>query len=234
MFTSPIPTKGLVFWLRSDMGITLNGGTVSEWKAINDSSISFTQATASSQPTYNTNQINGHPALSFDGGDFMDSGAISALDTDLHTWFIVGKLNNTTGIQNFLAFNFTSGAGANSFLMPGMQLGSSNLRFFGRNSGGTAIFSSSSANTNYNYMCGVWRANNNIAFFLNAVEASGSSGATATPTGHNFCRIGASSLVTPPNNFLNGNMVDVICYNQELTAPEISRANNYLKYRYGL
>lgn len=68
--------------------ITLNGSTVSQWSDKSGNARIATQATAANQPTYVTTGLNGKPALSFDGGDFM-SGLWSAATASQATVAIV-------------------------------------------------------------------------------------------------------------------------------------------------
>jgi len=49
--------------------VTLNGSTVSQWDDKSGNGRNASQATASLQPTYTTNGLNGKPVLSFDGSD---------------------------------------------------------------------------------------------------------------------------------------------------------------------
>ncbi|MFM6669887.1 MAG: hypothetical protein ACKPJO_07110 [Dolichospermum sp.] len=63
-------------WLDADDAntITLNGSTVSQWNDKSGNGRNATQATASNQPTYTTNGLNGKPVLTFDGiNDFLVS-----------------------------------------------------------------------------------------------------------------------------------------------------------------
>lgn len=54
--------------------ITLNGSTVSQWSDKSGNGRNAVQATASNQPTYTSNGLNGKPVLTFDGvNDFLVS-----------------------------------------------------------------------------------------------------------------------------------------------------------------
>lgn len=57
-----------VAWWRSDLGITLNGSTVSAWADQSGNGHHLTQGTAANQPTYNVSGgPGGKPSLLFDG-----------------------------------------------------------------------------------------------------------------------------------------------------------------------
>lgn len=68
---NPKSITGLQLWLdASDAStITLNGSTVSEWRDKSGNARHVLQSTASLQPSYVTNGINGRPAVAPDGED---------------------------------------------------------------------------------------------------------------------------------------------------------------------
>jgi hypothetical protein len=53
--------------VQSDLGITLNGSTVSAWADQSGNGKHYSQGTPGSQPTYNATGLNGRPTLLFDG-----------------------------------------------------------------------------------------------------------------------------------------------------------------------
>lgn len=70
---SPLDIDSCVLWLKADAGVTLNGSTVSQWDDQSGNGNHAVQATASYQPTFVANQLNGKPVLRFDGSnDFME------------------------------------------------------------------------------------------------------------------------------------------------------------------
>jgi len=85
--------------LRADLGITLNGATVSAWANQGTAGGSFTQGTASDQPTYVASALNGKPGVLFDGtNDFLTNA--SALSTWItassYTAFVVFSATSIT------------------------------------------------------------------------------------------------------------------------------------------
>lgn len=78
---SPTDEASLAFWLRpgdemyTDDGTTLvssDGDAVQQWRNKLNTAERFRQTTAGSKPTHKINILNGHPALRFDGNDFLD------------------------------------------------------------------------------------------------------------------------------------------------------------------
>lgn len=65
---SPNKLPNLSLWLRSDLGITLNGSNVSSWADQSGNGRDFTQGTAAAQPAYvSSGGAKNRPYLDFDG-----------------------------------------------------------------------------------------------------------------------------------------------------------------------
>lgn len=64
---APNRVSNLYAWFRSDLGVSLNGSTVSAWADQSGNGRNLTQSTASKQPTYNAGdvQYNNYPSLTF-------------------------------------------------------------------------------------------------------------------------------------------------------------------------
>jgi hypothetical protein len=90
-----IPTDHLKLWLKSDVGVVLNGSTVSKWEDQSGNGNDALQSNVNRQPVLLENELNGKPVLSFDGVDdrlgFTGSSLISRM-----TMFFVYKLKLTT------------------------------------------------------------------------------------------------------------------------------------------
>ena len=90
----PTDLANLYLWLRSDLGITLNGTDVSLWEDQSTTGYDFDQIVAADQPSYQLAQINGYPSVTFDGvSEFLEG---VAGDLDLSTWHIFMVINNFT------------------------------------------------------------------------------------------------------------------------------------------
>ncbi len=67
---TPASIAGLQLWLDASQIAGLNDGdAVATWTDLSGNSNNATQATASKQPTYQTNEVNGRPAVQTDGVD---------------------------------------------------------------------------------------------------------------------------------------------------------------------
>jgi hypothetical protein len=62
---TPKALPGLVYWLRSDLGITLNGSKVSGWADQSGNGNNFAQPTSAKQPAYSATSFGGLPGLGF-------------------------------------------------------------------------------------------------------------------------------------------------------------------------
>ena len=69
---SPADIDSLKLWLKADAGVTLNGSTVSAWADQSGNENDAVQATATNQPTFYANQINGEPTIFFETNDQLD------------------------------------------------------------------------------------------------------------------------------------------------------------------
>ena len=100
----PTSLPNLKAWFRADLGITLNGSTVSAWNdqsGTGDSNKNLTQGTAANQPTYvsSDSSYNNMPTVSFDGtNDYLFTGTWSSALAQPSTWYVVGQIDNLAGM----------------------------------------------------------------------------------------------------------------------------------------
>jgi hypothetical protein len=91
--------------------ITVADGTaLSTWSDRSRTAISATQATGSLQPTYQTNEINGQPVVSFDGTD--DNMIHGQDNAESCVWVVVAKVRSTqASYRGFAAAGASASAG---------------------------------------------------------------------------------------------------------------------------
>lgn len=69
---APVPTEGLMLWLRADRGLMLHNGFVEIWQDQSDNHLDAIQTASDVQPLLIQDGIGGQPSLEFDGiDDFM-------------------------------------------------------------------------------------------------------------------------------------------------------------------
>ena len=90
-----INLSGKLCWFdANDISGSSNGDALSSWTSRHDSGVSASNSTSSTQPIYNTNQINGLPAVNFDA-DYLEVNYGSNTSQPL-TAFIVCKYDVTS------------------------------------------------------------------------------------------------------------------------------------------
>lgn len=207
-----------------------NNDPVSSWTDFSGNNNTATQGTSANQPVYLTNYINARPALYFNGNYHMQTGAIAALNTNQFTWFIVGESNNT--LRYFLGANYTSGALSGNSLMWGTYKGSANdYRVCTRRADGTQRHIGMGSGAGYQVVTGRWSTSSTAFWGWRNGSQSSWSGADASPSGHNFLRVGAAS--SGFSNNLIGYMSEVIVYNTLLNTTQRIIVENYLASKYG-
>lgn len=109
-----IMTIDLLAWWRADIGLTLNGSTVSAWADQSGNGFHLTQATATAQPTLSlTGGPNSRPSLIFDGttdylaNTILDRPAPAIEPT--YVW-LIGRQVTWTGTDRVFAFGTDSTA----------------------------------------------------------------------------------------------------------------------------
>lgn len=111
--------SGLHCWLRGDSlvngaGVPADGTPVTSWGDLGSRGNDLTQTSgdANQHAVYSTDGINGHPALTFNGNDFLwtSSGDFGIL-TQSRTIFVVAS---TAAVNGGYVFDSSSGAGRNA------------------------------------------------------------------------------------------------------------------------
>lgn len=65
----PGDVAGMVFWFEADRVVASDNDPVTSWPDASDNDFDASQATSGNRATYQTNEINGHPCVRFDGTD---------------------------------------------------------------------------------------------------------------------------------------------------------------------
>jgi hypothetical protein len=87
---SPKNVPGLKLWVRAESLGLADGGPVATWLDESGNGANLVQAVGASKPTYRAN-VEGLPAVSFDGADDVVATVGNVLVTDRHTIFLVAK-----------------------------------------------------------------------------------------------------------------------------------------------
>ncbi len=215
-----------VIWLDGNVLSYSTVPYISTWPDQSGNGNDFIQGTSSKQPRRTS--YYGFDGVSFDGGDFVRSGAIAALNTTNHTQYIVynGNKTNHTGIL----FNskFTQ---SNQFYRTYRSSGGNVQSWVLNNTGGT-VKNTTTNNSAFQITSSHWNGTAQTwNSFKNGDSFGSQSGANGNPTGNSQSTIGASSS----NSYLfNGDMGEVIIYNSVLNSAQRNIVDNYLSSKFNI
>lgn len=236
----PSQEAGVFLWLRGDLGITLNGSTVSAWANQGTAGGSFIQATAARQPSYNVSGQAGWPSLTWTPASL----------TNL-LWSSSSTINAASNYTFFFACNPTTATSASQLWLmdiAGLPSGSPRLIFaqdatvqskhvaFYRASSGLYQGTTDNGTTGGQILTfeldsttltssTIYRNGSSIASSLAYDQIAISPGNTTVAL-----TLGAANSGTSSN--FAGDMFEVIGVNN-LTSGMRQRVENYLKIRYG-
>lgn len=236
------PSSGMTIWWQADQGNNCagpcsNGSSQSSWAdqsgSGNNGTLTPAITSACVASVYNTNQINGKPAVTFNGNNTVGSETCFSIGnagvpiawSGGVTEFSVVKFTGVSGTS----YTITSG-GAGVFSWShggGAQLQNSSKACNAALGTGTASFDTNwhQMNTTYNSSTGAW------AFRLD--RANDNSGTNAQTMGSTFLVLGTDPCGGGIRSFL-GQIAEFILYNRVLSAGEITTVETYLNSRYAL
>ena len=218
--------------------ITLNGSTVSQWNDKSGNARHFSQSTATSQPGYSTNQLNGYPILTFDGtDDFLDGGNILPATNSISVWIIARQNTiSTTSSAPYLG-RMNSAIADGNYLVRGQLSSQTNLSFAQMRTSVATYSANITGTPNSNWTLVGMRyssTDNQLQSLRNGSSSTAvaTSGTAADPG--IACRIAARSAGTI--NYLHVDVAEIVVL---LSAPAALVAprpqiEGYLSWKYGL
>ena len=216
--------SGKLCWFdANDITGSSNGDALSSWPSRHDSGVSASNSTSSTQPIYNTNQVNSLPAVNFDA-DYLEVNYGSNTSQPL-TAFIV------------CAYDVTSGGGSNNAIdgrdnPSGYRSVNFSMRTNGWGSYAGSSWmqpSSGSPDTNWHY----------FTVYLNGassyVRKDGVSHATGNPgtQGTNGQILGMWKGKNT-SYYMNGKIAEVLIFGGTLSDTNRNTTESYLKDKYNL
>lgn len=251
----------LVWWLRSGDISGANGVNITTWPDSSGYGKDATQSNAAIQPSLQSNTLNGQPVVHFDDTtpERMQMSDHAALVSDRQTIFVVGQhqLFDTdvllssnyayTTAASLASFKNTSTAAlvepevinlAATSAGPLIELRSDGTHAIAQvqNSGGSWQVVTTAADNGYHLQTMRWGADNSLRYFRDGSLVGEVTGADLQPTLHQSTVLGAqASDMTPPSpDHLDGNLAEVIVYNQDLNSAQRILVENYLSAKYNL
>lgn len=219
-FANPRDVPNLKLWLRGDMGVTLNGATVSTWADQSGSGNNFSQGTAAAQPTFRSSGINGHADLDFNGVDhFLTGPAISSIfGASAKSLFVVISIDTFGATESIMAEDGT-------FLLVQVDTsGGNSVRVRNYDVDSDVVSLAASADTKY--ILHMDHNGSRVLLRLNDTEGTVLSGATND--------MSASSRIGTIQGKYDGKIAEVVAYNRAISASERSLILDYLKARYSI
>jgi hypothetical protein len=225
---------GLYTWYRGDKGVTLGTG-VSNWADQSASGKDAAQATAASQPVYNTttNLINFNPSLTFDGtNDWLFNNTVSHnANVNGEDFFAVVLPNNLpSGYGAFMGL----GTNANLRDVTQFRMGLNQLQYLSRNNATTwQALSNTAATPNMVQLANGYRSNTGAASLL----LNGSSVATGTLnlfSNQDYLSVGAYREANAIGSYFSGAIAEVAFYKGPLSAADREKVASYFAIKYGL
>ncbi len=225
---NPSNISGLSLWLRSDTGVILTGGAISQWK---DGSSSNNDAFQNSNPLFRPNivssvpELNNYPAVRFDGvDDFLNGGTIIGADSSSLSVFIVSKGINTsmTNAKYLLGL----GSLGSGFIL---YQGSANTLVI-RNNGNNLTTNLPMPNSGYqNTLVEVIKTyQTSVDYYMNSTFL-GKSNSTlySSPFTSGSYHIGDGNT-----QFWNGEIAEIIVYTKALDSLERQKVEGYIYNKY--
>lgn len=210
-------------WLDGNIVTLGTSPNISTWNDQSGNGNNFTQATSTNQPSVVT--YNGFRGVRFDGGDWLRTGGIAALNTNTNTQFIVysGFSANHTGMLYEGGF-----AQSSQFFRTFRSNG--NVRAWVLNNSGGIVDNITTQSSTFQIVNSVWDGNTQAyTSFKDGSLIGSKSGANGNPTGNFINTIGAATN----NGFrFNGDMGEVIIYNTALNTAERNIVDNYLAAKF--
>jgi len=233
----PRQIAGLKLWLDASKITGLNDGdSVGTWNDLSGNANDATQATSNKKPTFQTNEINGLPAVQFDGVD--DTMAIPSITITGYTAFVVGiKDSSSTSKMPLFCSNPGSSGGGFIFLYYSDANLYSTTFGGGGAPNGTFVYSSGAGiNTALSsafigvadYESGA--AANTIKHYINSTLYSLAYTHSAQTFGTGIEEIGAR---TNSGDYANAKYSEVLLYNSKLSDANRSLVESYLRTKWG-
>jgi hypothetical protein len=229
----PSSVPGLVLWLRGDLGISLNGSTVSAWADQSGNGNNATQSTGSSQPVLTTS-IGGQQCVSFNASgktmtfaQFLAAGAKTIVFVRKLVLVPAGGFlqlgvllnNGTTGCM----LNY-QGTGPTKFFYADCANGVSVATLY--------VPEALDANPHLDvctYNGGTNNATTSYAMYLDgALESFSSGGATGSGDPTIASAIGVSSSLHKID------IAEIIVYSNQISTSDRNKLGGYIQTRYGI
>ena len=210
-------------WFVTDTSVTSSGGQVSTWTDISGNT--FTMASSGTlQPTLVPAGLNGKPIIRFSGGQGLRT-TTTHLSLKATTIFVVAK-NTSASHRGQILSNCTSG-GNNQFRYNGSA---TSLFLYGQ-SAWSATLSLSAPTTTFQTIAMTYDPSTaTVTIHQNGVQTGMTTATGSTMGDYNIGQIGGRCS----SERLNGEIAEILIFNETLSAAERQQVEAYLSVRFGL
>lgn len=260
--TGVVQNLSPTFWLdaQDSSTVVLSGANVTSWNDKSGNSRNFTQGTAGRYPGYSSSEINGYPALTFNGASPGSTGAgldfgssnfpLFSTNSSAVTFFFVYKANDLSWQQFFFTWNVTGSC--QNFECGMYDMGGSRGPAYafgvhkGCSQGVRGTWIATGSGTSYIHVIQVKASGSAPSNYLQRINkttitssnsyAGAWFSAGSYPTGNGTCRIGArkDSDTSGFESTFSGSIGEIILYKSELSLENIQLVENYLANKWGI
>jgi len=215
-------TNGLAAWFKADAGVSTSGSNVTSWTDQTGNN-TVTQSTSAHQPTLVSNDVNGRPALHFNGSQWLFNARNigPGLNSDM-TMIVMGTSTTPSNQQ----YSIWMGSGVRTSRGLGYYSSAQNFNFYNAYDSGAAV---PNANTFVVEAGSINSALNSVTFYRNGIQTAtgGASSIGAVTPG---ITVGAALNGSSP---WQGDIAEVMVYDHQLSSTEFQQVGVYLADRYG-
>ena len=237
---APTDLSGLEAWYKSGVGVTLNGGDVSQWDDQSGNARHLTQVTGSKQPLYNAADVNwnGLASITFNGtSDFLLCHAVAPAifqGTD-KAWTIVTAIKRASGgtYRFFMGSNDIAGGGNAQVVLSHKWNSVDDYVIYKRDTAASNV-DSHIGTSNDNAVIIRWQHSGTVAeVYVNGTSAGTSANNVGALTVQDVFCIGAfPSGVSSGATWWAGDIAEVVMYSRLLTAGEQLQIEAYFKDKF--
>jgi hypothetical protein len=241
-----LPATGLSMWLKADTNVTSSGGYVSQWGDSGFLGNNANQSNSGNQPTLVASAVNGKPAIQFDGSSsYLDVTESASIHPTSAVTIIAVAQTNGNATQDIVSTGLSYNAWGWDWLSPyyAFELGvipGDIERGYVTTDPGTVGNEADATGGDYNQMDLMTMTYDGSAGAMTIYRKGQSQGSVAAGTNIDYSDttqrdliIGATSSIGI-QNYLNGQVAEVLVYNRALTDAERQGAEGYLADKYGL
>jgi hypothetical protein len=224
----PPAFSGLALWLDASQITGVGAGaSVSTWLDASGGGHHATQASATNQPTYQANAVNGRPVVRFDGtNDYLSLSGTIVSGAQARTVFVVGK-PTVIGNKGFVDLGNGATTGGGFMVTP---------EYATRVSGGNAIWGPAATAGDATLVVVQLSGTTTSALSAwangTALTLSGSTNATVATAGSGT--VGGWTAAPVSSNSYNGDLAEIVVYNRLLDTAERQSLEQHLAAKYGL